>query len=205
MGLINWIGKLTEPNINDRISSATDAIAALKNKYALSPATTKHKPTGSKIQLQKTASYLEIQVPKRGKKSLSFLYLIGSFAALLPQIPHFINIIFNSERLSYFQLICYLVLFSGIPVVLFSSFGHTDLYFDRDNFEVKWKIFGFCYWRKTGKIKNIKEIYQEDRQAASAPMGVTIELIKKKKINTTPLSTIERYWLINEIANWLQF
>lgn len=207
LGLINWIGKLTEPNINDRISTATDAIAALKNKYTLSPATTKHKPTGSKIQLQKTANDLEIQIPRRGIKSLRFLYLIGSFAALLPQIVYLINLRINSYSygLSFFEIIFILLLFSGIPVVLLSSFGQTDLYIDRDNFEVKWKIFGFCYWRKTGKTKNIQEIYQQNKEIASAPMGVTIELMKNKKINTTPLSTIERYWLINEIADWLKF
>ena len=207
LGLINWIGKLTEPNINDRISTATDAIAALENKYSLSPATTKHKPTGSKIQLQKTASVLEIKIPRRGRKSLRFLYLIGSFGALLPQIIYLINIKIHSYSygLSYYLFIFLLSLFLGIPVVLLSSFGDTDLCFDRDNFEVKWKIFGFCYWRKTGKTKNIQEIYQENKKVASAPMGVTIELIKNKKINTTPLSTIERYWLINEIADWLKF
>lgn len=207
LGLINWIGKLTEPNINDRISTATDAISALENKYTLSPATTKHKPTGSKIQLQKTASNLEIKIPRRGRKSLRFLYLLGSFAALLPQIIYLINIRIHSYSygVSYFELIFLLSLFLGIPVVLLSSFGDTDLYLDRDNFEVKWKIFGFCYWRKTGKTKNIQEIYQQNKEIASAPMGVTIELMKNKKINTTPLSTIERYWLINEIADWLKF
>lgn len=206
LGLINWIGKLTEPNINDRISTASDAIAALKNKYALSPATTKHKPTGSKIQLQKTASYLEIKIPRRGIKSLRFLYLISFFGFSSAQIPYFVNAIINSYRLSYFQLIIYLSLFLGISVVLLSLlFGHTDLYFDRDNFEVEWKLFGFCYWRKTGKNQNIQEIYQQNKKLASAPMGVTIELIKNKKITTTPLSTIERYWLINEIGDWLKF
>ena len=209
LGLVNWIGKLTEPNIDDRISTASDAIAALENKYTLSPATTKHKPTGSKIQLQKTASYLEIKIPKYGgksfkrrSKSFRFSYLIGFIAAFSPQIIH---IIINTYGFWYFQLTIYSLLFFGISVVLLSLFGHTDLYFDRDNFEVKWKLFGFCYWRKTGKNQHIQEIYQQNKKLASAPMGVTIELIKNKKITTTPLSIIERYWLINEIADWLKF
>lgn len=205
LGLINWIGKLTEPNINDRISTASDAITALENKYTLIPAITKHKPSGSKIQLKNTASYLEIKIPRRGIKSLPFLYLIGSIGALLTQIPYIINITIISYRLSYFHLIFYLLLFLGILAVLLSSFGHTDLYFDRENFKVKWKLFGFCYWRKSIKTKLIQEIYQENKKVASAPMGVTIELIKNKKITTTPLSTIERYWLINQIADWLKF
>lgn len=202
LGLVNWISKLTEPNINDRISSANDAITALENKYTLSPAITKHKPKGSKIQLQKTANYLEIKIPRRGGKSLRFLYLMGFIVALLPQIT---NIIINTYRFWYFPNVIYFSLFVGISVVFLLLFGHTDLYFDHDNFEVKWKLFGFCFWRKAGKNKNIREIYQENKKVASAPMGVTIELINKKQITTTPLSTIERYWLINEIADWLKF
>ena len=209
LGLVNWIGKLIEPNINDRISTARDTITALENKYTLSPATTKHKPTGSKIQLQKTASYLEIKIPKyggksfkRGSKSFRFSYLIGLIAAFSPLI---IRIIINTYGFWYFQLTIYSLLFFGVSVVLLSLFGHTDLYFDRNNFEVKWKLFGFCYWRKTAKNQHIQEIYQQNKKLASAPMGVTIELIKNKKITTTPLSTIERYWLINEIADWLKF
>ena len=202
LGLVNWISKLTEPNINDRISSANDAITALENKYALSPAITNHKPKGSKIQLEKTANYLEIKIPRRGGKSLRFLYLMGFIVAFVPQIT---NIIINTYIFWSFPNIIYFSLFGGISVVFLLLFGHTDLYFDHDNFEVKWKLFGFCFWRRTGKNKNIREIYQENKKVASAPMGVTIELINKKQITTTPLSTIERYWLINEIADWLKF
>ncbi|MEA5598901.1 serine/threonine-protein kinase [Rivularia sp. UHCC 0363] len=202
LGLVNWIGKLTEPNINDRISTASDAITALENKYTLSPAITKHKPKGSKIQLNKTASYLEIKIPRRGIKSLRFLYLIGFTVAFLPQL---INIIINSYRVWNFKIIILLSLFFGMSTFLLLLFGHTDLYFDRDNFKVKWKLFGFCFWRTSGQNKNIREIAQENKKVASAPMGVTIELINNKKITTSSLSTIERYWLINEIADWLKF
>jgi serine/threonine protein kinase len=202
LGLINWIGKLTEPNINDRISTATDAIAALENKDTLIPAVTKHQPRGSKIQFQKTASYLEIKIPRRGFKSLRFLYLTGFIG---PFLPHLHNLINGIHRVQYFQFIIYLLVLSGLLSILIHSFGETNLYFDREKFEVKWKLFGFSYWRKSGKTQMIKEIYQEDKKTASAPIGVTIELMKNKKITTTPLATVERYWLIDEIADWLKF
>ncbi|MCG6133147.1 MAG: serine/threonine protein kinase [Nostoc sp. LLA-1] len=201
LGLINWIGKLTEPNIADRINTASDAIAALENKYTLSPAITQHKPTGSKIQLQKTASFLKIKIPKRGSKSLRFVYLASFLVAFLPQV---INITINTYNWWYFQFIIFLSLILGILVVLLSFFGHTELYFNRDNFEVKWKLFGLCYWQKSGKTKFIQEIHQEDKIAASAPIGVTIELMKKQRITTTPLATVEGHWLIDEIKDWLQ-
>ncbi|WP_414551598.1 serine/threonine protein kinase [Anabaena sp. CCY 0017] len=201
LGLINWIGKLTEPNIADRINTASDAIAALENKYTLSPAITKHKPAGSKIQLQKTASYLKIKIPRRGSKTLRFVYLASFLVAFLPQI---INITINTYNLWYFQFIISLSLILGILVVLLSFFGHTELYFNRENFEVKWKLLGLSYWRKSGKTKFIQEIHQDHKIAASAPIGVTIELMKNKRITTTPLATVERHWLINEIKDWLK-
>ncbi|NJM19816.1 MAG: serine/threonine protein kinase, partial [Richelia sp. SM1_7_0] len=114
VGLVNWISKLTEPNINDRISSANDAITALENKYTLSSAITNHKPKGSKIQLQKTANHLEIKIPRRGGKSLRFLYLMGFVVALLPQIT---NIIINTSRFWSYPNVIYASLFFGISVV----------------------------------------------------------------------------------------
>jgi serine/threonine protein kinase len=194
LGLINWIGKLTEPNIADRINTANDAIAALENKYTLSPAITKHKPKGSKIQLQKTASYLEIKIPRRGTKSLRFVYLISSLLLPLTQV---INFAVHNYTLWYLSIIF------GFLLAL-SFFKHTDLYLDRENFKVERKLFGFCYWRKSGKTRLIQEINHEQTAVASAPIGVTIELIENKKITTSPLSTIERSWLIDEIKDWLQ-
>ncbi|MBE9053603.1 serine/threonine protein kinase [Nostocales cyanobacterium LEGE 11386] len=201
LGLINWIGKLTEPNIGDRINTASDAIAAFENKYTLSSAITQPKPTGSKIQLQKTANFLKIKIPRRGSKSLRFVYLASFLVAFLPQV---INITINTYNLWYFQLIISLSLILGISVVLLSFLGHTELYLNRDAFEVKWKLFGFSYWRKSGKTKFIQEIHQEDKIAASAPIGITIELMKNQRITITPLATVERHWLINQIKDWLK-
>ncbi|MBW4684006.1 MAG: serine/threonine protein kinase [Komarekiella atlantica HA4396-MV6] len=202
LGLINWIGKLTEPNIAERISTAKNAIAALENKQTLSPPITTRKPIGSKIQLKKTASYLEIKLPKRGSKSLRFFYLIG---LVLPFLPQVVNIVINTSRFWNDKFTIGLFLLFVIPLILLSLFGHTDLYFDREDFEIKWKLFGLCYWRKRGKTRAIEEIYQQNTKAASAPMGITIELIKGQKFTTTPLATIERYWLMDEIVDWLKF
>ena len=199
LGLANWIGKLTEPNITDRISTASDAITALKNKYTLSSAITKHKPKGSKIQLHKTASCLEIKIPRRGNK----LFLNGDFIAFVYLLILGMMSISGSDLLSI--LLPFFSPLSFCVAMLLLSFRHTDLYFDRDNFKVKWKLFGFCYWQKSGKNKIIQEISQEQQKFASVPMGITIELIKNKKIITTPLSTIERHWLIDEIVDWLKF
>ncbi|BAZ41541.1 serine/threonine protein kinase [Calothrix sp. NIES-4101] len=206
LGLVNWISKLTEPNIRDRIPTAREAITVLENKYNLSPPITNRKPTGSKIQLQKSANSLEIKLPQRGRKSLRTFYLIGLFTPFIWQIFQFTNWSINANGNILFYIIIILLLSSAIlKTILLPVFGHTDLYFDREKFEIQWKIFGFCYKRKRGNIIAIEHIYKENPKTALAPMGITIELIKGQKFTTTPLATIERNWLIDEIADWLQF
>lgn len=37
LGFVNWIGKLTEPNVAERLSTARQALVALQNKHTLSP------------------------------------------------------------------------------------------------------------------------------------------------------------------------
>ncbi|NJR14251.1 MAG: serine/threonine protein kinase [Calothrix sp. CSU_2_0] len=206
LGLVNWISKLTEPNIRDRIPTAREAITALENKHNLSSPITNRKPTGSKIKLQKSANCLEIKLPRRGGKSLRAFYLIGLFTPFIWQIFQVINWSMNPNGIPGLYLIFVLLLvFTIIPTILLPVFGHTDLSFDREKWEIKWKIFGFCYKRSHGKTQLIEKIYQEKTKKPLAPMGITIELIKGKKITTTPLSIVERHWLLDEIADWLKF
>jgi serine/threonine protein kinase len=206
LGLVNWISKLTEPNIRDRIPTAREAITALENKHNLSPPIINRKPTGSKIQLQKSANCLEIKLPRRGGKSLRTFYLIGLFTPFIWQIVQITSWSMNANGVSLFYIaIVLLLIFGIISTILLPVFGHTDLYFDRDNFEIKWKIFGFCYKRKYGKTQLIEKIYQEKTKKPLAPLGITIELIKGKKFTTTPLAIVERHWLLDQIADWLKF
>ena len=207
LGLINWISKLTEPNINDRISTAREAITALENKQTLSPPIVKSKPTGSKIEIQKSASRLEINLPRRGGKSLRALYLVGLFIPFFFQIVQYINFAINANTYAswFYRIIIPLCLLTSISVIILPIFARTDLYFDRESFKIKWKLFGFCYKQKSGNTKLIKAIYQEEAKAALAPIGITIQLVKGKKLTTTPLATVERHWLVDEIADWLEF
>ncbi len=207
LGLINWLGKLTEPNIASRIKTASSAIAALENKQNLTPPITTNKPTGSKIKITKSASQLKIELPKRGAKSLRSFYLIGLCIPFVWQIIQFLNFMLNGATYVFwfYILVTPSFIITLLPVVILPVFGNTHLYFDRENFELQWKLFGLCYWRKRGKTALIEKLYKEQTKAALAPMGITIELIKGQKFTTTPLSTVERHWLIDEIADWLKF
>ncbi len=208
LGLVNWISKLTEPNIRDRIPTAREAITALEQKQTLSSPITIRKPIGSKIQIQKSASNLEITLPRRGMKSLRIFYLTGLSIVPLLLLTQLITIVSIGLEFSVTSLIYILILSCPIailiPVILLPIFGNTTLSIDRKNLEIKWKLFGFCYWRSHGKIVDIERIYKDKTKTSTAPTGITIELIKGKKFTTNPLATVERNWLIDEIANWLE-
>jgi serine/threonine protein kinase len=206
LGLINWIGKLTEPNVAERLSTAREALTALDNKNALSPPITNRKPTASRIQIKKSASNLEVKIPKRGGKAIKLFYLVGLLIPFVWQLPNWIHLAPSSPS-HYYQFIPLAVVFVILSFILFQStllpaFRHTDLYFDRDYFRIQWKLFGICYRWHRGKTALIHDVYEEEIQQGSVPRGVTIQY-GKQKLTSSPLATVERHWLIDEIRDWL--
>lgn len=202
LGFVNWIGKLTEPNVAERLSTARQALVALQNKHTLSPPIVTHKPTGSRIQIRKSATDLEIQIPRRGRKALRLFYLIGFLGPFVWQLPQLMNF-WTLHNLSWLAFLLPLgLLYVLWQATLLPTFGHTDLYFERHNFEIRWKLFGLCYWRRRGKTSQIKKVDEEVAKQGSAPRGVTIH-DGKRKLTSSPLATVERHWLIQEINDWL--
>lgn len=203
LGFVNWIGKLTEPNVAERLSTARQALEALQNKHILSPPILNRKPTGSQIQIKKSATQLEIKIPMRGKKALRLFYLLGFLAPFVGQVPQWINVWTSSSAISWVSFLLPLALLYMVwQATLLPTFGQTDLYFNRRNFEIRWKLFGLCYWRRQGITSLIANVEEEVVKQGSAPKGVTIQNVQWK-FTTSPLATVERHWLIEEIKDWL--
>lgn len=206
LGFVNWIGKLTEPNVTERLSSARQALDTLKNKHALTPPLTSRKPTGSRIQIKKSADKIEIKIPRRGRKTFKLFYLIGLMIPFIWQIPQWFNLL--STGLSYHSILYFMPLLALVfflfQATVLPAFRHTDMYFDREHFEIHWKLFGLCYWRFRGKTPLISKVYEEIIQQGSAPRGVTIEYFARDSVTSSPLATVERHWLIEEIQDWLK-
>ncbi len=194
LGLVNWLGKLTEPSLYERLSSARQALEALKTRHTLSAPITTRKPTGSRIQLKKSSSQLEIKIPRRGLKALSALYLLGSAVGLLWQLPN----LFSPHTTFFAYLGGSLMLLILICLPL-PAFIQTDLSFNRKDFEIRWKVFGWRFWRRRGQTASISRIYE---QQAKGSKGVTIQA-DTQKYTSNPLSEVERLWLIQEIKDWL--
>jgi serine/threonine protein kinase len=209
LGFVNWIGKLTEPSLVQRLSTARQALEALKNKHTLSPPITSHKPTGSKIQLTKSASQLEIRIPRRGRNAFRGVYVLGLIAPFIFQLPNYINVFQAPFTVGSLWLLVWSVLLIGsvstfiLSTVILPAYGQTHLYFDRENFEIRRELFGFRYWRQRGKTSRITNISEEKTKRRAAARGVAIEA-GQKTYTSNPLATVERLWLIQEIRDWLR-
>ena len=206
-GFVNWIGKLTEPSLSERLSTAHHALEALKNKHTLSPAITSYKPTGSQIQLKKSASQLEIRIPRRGRKAFRAFYLLGFIVPFLIHLPNYLNMFWIWSSYTITPWVGTVVIGAlGIVMmnaVILPALTQTYLYFDRNHFEIRRKLFGFPYWWRRAKTSRIINIGEEEIKRTAAPKGVTIEM-GSRKYTTNPLATVERLWLIQEIKDWLR-
>ncbi|MBD2436517.1 serine/threonine-protein kinase [Nostoc sp. FACHB-110] len=214
LGFVNWISKMTEPNVSQRFSTARQALTALEQKNTLSPPITSHKPMGSKIRVNKSANTLEIKIPRRGRKALKNMYLLGLASGFFSYIfPNFFTISQSIITLDFDTTIVFflllLLIFLSIFFIVIPACGETYLYFDRDKFKIKLQLFGICYsWgqSKTAMIINVSEREVSDN---SEPRGIVIETSERTlerglaQYHTTSLSTVEREWLIQEIKDWL--
>jgi serine/threonine protein kinase len=206
-GFVNWIGKLTEPSLSERLSTAQQALEALKNKHTLSPAITNYKPTGSQIQLKKSASQLEIRIPRRGRKAFRAFYLLGFIVPFLIHLSNYFHLFWSWSSYTINPWVGTVVIGAlwivMMSAVILPAFTQTYLYFDRNHFEIRRKLFGFPYWWRRAKTSRIIKIGEEEIKRTAAPKGVTIE-IGSRKYTTNPLATVERLWLIQEIKDWLR-
>ncbi|WP_313951907.1 serine/threonine-protein kinase [Nostoc sp. FACHB-110] len=219
LGLVNWICKMTEPNVNQRFSTARQALAALEQKNTLSSPTTSYKPTGSKIIVKKTANTLEIKIPRRGRNALQNMYLLGLTSSFFAYIfPYYVlpNLFIIHQSIITFDfnnpIVIFLVLsliFSSVFFIAIPAFGETYLYFARGKFKIKLQLFGICYSWGQGKTAMIINVSEREVSNNSDPRGIVIETSDQTlengslKYHSTSLSTVEREWLIQEIKDWL--
>lgn len=220
LGLANWIAKITEPNVSQRFSTARQALAALEKKNTLSSPITRHKPTGSKVIVKKSANTLEIKIPRAGKKVFKNSPLLGlinsfcfssiNFIIIMNMINFFTSKeIFNNSLLGSLILVfIFIILVPGFSMV-WPAFSETKLYFEREKFMIKLQLFGLCCSWGKGKTATIKNVYEREVNNNYQPRGIVIETSEQTlergsaKYHSTPLSKVESEWLIQEIKDWL--
>ncbi|MDB9451440.1 serine/threonine protein kinase [Dolichospermum circinale] len=148
-----WLEQITEPSLEKRFSTATQALIALEQgegEYTKITALAVGKPAGSKIQLTKNAEILEIIIPPVGFQSS--MVFVGFFAiawnsfvlywtiGVLFFAPFPVNILFALFSLPFWGGGFWL-----IYSIVFILFGSTKIHIDSQQISLnhqlgKWKI-----------------------------------------------------------------
>lgn len=209
--LVRWIERLTEPSLERRFSSASQALEALHTGYSLVnvPSHDISQPTGSRVQLKKSAGVLEIKIPAQGLRGI---LSSDTFIALFWSTFFFV---LSSSRLhsvgsysSYWWLFWVLGLI-GLGSLPLTLFGQSSVYLNREYFEIEWKLFGLPYWRRRGRISNIHHVCNHKVSVLfqkKPTYGVAFQVgtqIYTFGAFAPPLAEVERLWLIREIKDWL--
>ena len=140
-----WLEQITEPSLEKRFSTATQALRDLKQpQYADTFALTVGKPAGSKIQLTKNEEILEIIIPPVG---FEYSMVFGGFFAIawnsfilfwtigVLSAPFPTNIPFALSSLPLWGLGFWM-----IYGIVFSLFGSTKIHIDSQQISVNYQL-----------------------------------------------------------------
>ncbi len=219
---VRWLQGLVEPAVEKRCSSARQALEALQSNHTPSSWLTVHQPTGSRIQLKKSASRLKIEIPGPGIRGIQLpalkrlLVRSGMTAAIfLPAVYVFPNPLVFLVPVPLFFMLWTI----GIDVLsdfLLPALGQTHVHFHSEYFQIEWKVLGLLYRRQQGKISDIQDVCgsvevqwkmgKPSEQGKELIQGVVIQESKNYiPVDGSPsrLTEAESRWLIQEIKAWL--
>ncbi|MEH2348231.1 MAG: serine/threonine-protein kinase [Nostoc sp.] len=220
-GLTRWLKSMTEPSLEKRFNSATEAIAALEKPQTTNlPALVVSKLDGSKIQLTKNWDSLEIIIPPPGFNS-SILFtgvfaiawnsfiLVWTIGALSAPFPA--NIPFALFSLPFWGAGCLMVY-----KFIFSLFGRICLRLNAEQIALSRELFSWKFERPrpsprkcVNKLVYIPKYFTKDpegnRVAVSAQLYICSG-VQKYQISGNDIgikSEVELEWLADELSQWL--
>ncbi|MEL7246366.1 MAG: serine/threonine-protein kinase, partial [Cyanobacteria bacterium J06573_2] len=189
---IDWIEKLTEPDIDDRFTSASQALKAL-NSYShldLNSAVTLYPSLNSRITLHKSDESLEVLVQGITLTKLFtclVIYLFSVFLIFFPPIGFLISMLS--------LLLCF--------TIFFSMLSNVHLKLNQNDFFIKSNP-NYFHLHETGTISSIKSIKKDYLYSDSKRIPVIrIEAGSKKYDFNDNLDEAEIDWLVREINDWL--
>lgn len=222
----NWLDKTIEPAIEDRFSSARQALSALK-KQPLPPIEQRikdldiqhlldrtgdrpvskryyEKPLGSRIDLKKTDSFLEIDIPPtgwhgEGVSLLTFAIFWNGFLVVWT---------LGASRAGFFALfsIPFWIIGIGMAYAALSTvFGKVRLIIGDRSFSIDWDILGVKR-RIYGKTQDLRQI--ELKSAYEVNNQPVMQLCLNQGVYAhkfgSGLSRVEKEWLMQEINGFLE-
>ena len=219
--LTRWLKRMVAPSLNQRFTSAQEALKALDQRSVQTALKCK-KPLGSKIRLIQDANTLEILIPPIGSSmgGLSGLAFLGTFAiawnAFLVMwcstsimIPFPINVVFLLFSLPFWSV--------GIAMlggIVFGLFGEVRLRLSSEQISQHYELFGLrravtpnSEHHEISRLEVTKTSYTKDSD------GNTVEVKPELLIwagtrrygffGAGTLSPPELNWLAQELSNWL--
>jgi serine/threonine protein kinase len=201
--LTDWLRWLTEPNLERRLASASDALHALeqhvvrKNQSLVPP-----RPPDSKVMVNKTRDTLEIVMPPKGFSS-DLLPMIGIAAVMT-----------GFQIRSRGEPITALMAIFLISHIVFALFVHIRLEIDQEHLSLTYHLFGLKYNRHRPclrhlitKIERTPTFYRENSEGDPVEVQPQINIwagTKKFVVGGKGLlSEPELDWLAYELSDWL--
>ncbi|MEH2383230.1 MAG: serine/threonine-protein kinase [Nostoc sp.] len=217
----NWLRWMIEPSLERRLSSATEAIAALEKPQPTNlPALVVGKPDGSKIQLTKNGDSLEIIVPPTGFdtsilftglfaivwNSFILIWTIGALSAPFP-----VNIPFAMFSLPFWG-----AGFVMVYKILFHLFGRICLRLNPKQISLTWELFAWKFYRprtsprqSITKLVYIPKHFTKDSEGTRIAVPAQLDIwvgVKKFQlggISGAIKSEAELEWVADELSDWL--
>ncbi|MEH2037490.1 serine/threonine protein kinase [Nostoc sp.] len=217
----NWLKWMIEPNLERRLSSATEAIAALEKPQPTNlPTLVVGKPDGSKIQLTKNGDSLEIIVPPSGFdpsiiftglfaivwNSFILFWTIGALSAPFP-----VNIPF-----ALFSLPFWGAGFMMVYKFFFHLFGRICLRLNPEQITLTWELFAWKFYRpralprqSINKLVYIPKHFTKDSEGTRSAVPAQLDIwvgVKKYQLGGSGgaiKSEAELEWLAHELSDWL--
>ncbi|BBC23633.1 serine/threonine protein kinase [Pseudanabaena sp. ABRG5-3] len=222
----NWLDKMIEPAIEDRFSSARQALTSLKkqtlppieqrikaldiqhllNQTGDRPVSKRHyeKPLGSRIDLKKTDYFLEINIPPTGwhGEGVSLLIFAICWNGFL---VFWTSLASRAGFFALFSIPFWLVGIGMAYAALSTVFGKVRLIIGDRNFSLEWDILG-AKRRIQGKTQDLrplelKSFYEVNNQPV---MQLCLNQGVYSHKFGSGLSRVEKEWLMQEINDFLE-
>ena len=230
---VRWIESLTEPDLDHRFSSASQALEALKTGSSLGYSERiSRKPSSSRIRLKKSPSQLVIQIPRRiaaGDFVTFGVKLIGTVCSgillLLPSLillalvvnmgsnvyASLLEAIFSLGKLivTTWVISIPLLFFLGYPWFRFLVALNKALLdcfgYQSLHFDKKSLAIGRQLFIFCGERGKLCQISDIQNVQAIPGEGVVIQVGTQRYVFGQQLTAPEGNWLVEEIQKWLKF
>ncbi|MBO0351169.1 serine/threonine protein kinase [Phormidium pseudopriestleyi FRX01] len=204
--LADWLENLLEPVIEDRLTSATEALALLQGKreriVPRSPGNLQ--PVGSRVVLEKTPRQLKVKVPLPNVQFHSIFRLVFSIVWLISLIS--ITRVFSGNFLTLLFLVPFWLLgIASLVTSLRNMLVYNTLNFYSDKFEISWFFLGT---KRTiqGNIDDISKVVVSPVKGINSEdkvMNCALEVGTNSYCFGSGLTATEREWLVTEIAEFI--